>query len=325
MPKETDSIDEFRPYIDDLIILSLSTNKQHKIYNHFTQLFENEREYLITLDAEQAQELLQTFSTALPIGKLITYSEKLGSIKAKDTTTPDNEAFVKTHFINKDTDLKQLISHISVIRSNISQYKINARTHYNIDFESNIELLSNKNRPSLINYYNNLYRPLLIADTAEIASNRLEETKKSYGTELAHTKLLANVENEKRIFRNITAESRLKDSLETYKKIINNTDDTEFIEFAKKEISRMYSNLAESNANDDNYEGALANARLAKEYLNNEYIEKQVHVYQKEISTKEVARLILTREEEDKISAQKLLKKLKSKYADDYSFILNKI
>ncbi|MCK5002430.1 MAG: protein kinase [Gammaproteobacteria bacterium] len=325
IPKETESIAELRPYIDDLTILSIGTNKQSNAYKHFTQLFENEFKHLIASNAQQAQQLLQTFSAALTIEKLVIYSEQLGAINTEDTTEPVNETFVKTHFINKETDLKQLVSHISTIRSNISQYKINARTHYNIDFESNIESLSNENRASLINYYNNLYQPLLIADTAEIASNRLTETKKSYETELNNIKLLANVENEKRIFRNIATESRLKDSLETYKKIVNNTDDDEFIEFAKKEISRMYSNLAESNANDDNYESALDNARKAAEYVNNEYVGKQIHVYQKEISTKEVARLVLTRDEADKISAQKLLKTLQSKYTDDYSFIVNKI
>ena len=322
IPEEITSISELTPYINDLTILSLNSNNTSKPYNHFSRLFENEFKQSLNTDPQQAQKLLQTFAESLSIEKLIIYTELLNST---DITEPDSETLAKTHFIQNDTDLKQLISQLSTMRPSISQYKINARTHYNIDFESNIELLSNENRPSLINFYINLYQPLLITDTAEIASNRLKETKKSYETEFNHIKLLANIENEKRIFKNIAGESRLKDSLDTYKKIVNNTDDIEFIEFAKKEISRMYSNLAESNANDDNYESALDNARKAAEYLNNEYVEKQMHVYQKEISTKEVAKLILTREENDKISAQKLLKKLKSTYTDDYSFIVNKI
>ncbi len=325
VPEETESISELRPYINDLAILSLERNGQSGLYTHFRQLFKNEFEQLIANDSHQAKELLQAFSAALPTDELITYSEQLKAEDEEEKIT-DDKVFVKTHFINNDTDLKQLVKHVSAMRSSISKYRIDALTHYNLDLEASAELLSKEYRAALISYYNEMYQPLLaIAGTGDVANNRLDETTQKYKTKLMSVKLEASVENEKRIFRNIASESRLKDSIETYERIINNTDDSEFIEFAQKEISRMYSNLAESNANDDNYESATANALKAKEYFSNEYVEKQVKAYQKEVSTKEVARLVLTREEEDKISARKLLKTLKSKYPDDYSFIVNKI
>ena len=325
IPTDIVVLSELRPYIDDLTILSLNTDQPGKAYNHFNKLFENEFKQSINIDAEKALELLQIFSAALPIEKIIRYTEQLDSINGISTPVPENETLAKTHFINKDTNLEDLISQLSAIRSNISQYRINARTHYNLDFMSSIEALSNQNRASLIEYYNELYQPLLIADSRTSSNEYLNSTRKSYNAELARVKIQANIENEKRIFRNIAAENRLKDSLSTYEKIINNTDDTEFIEYAKKEITRMYSTLAESSATEDNYDNALTYALQAREYFTNEHVEKQVKEYQKEISTKEVARLIISREEEDKISAKKLLKTLSTDYVDDYSFIVDKI
>ncbi|MCW8831236.1 MAG: bifunctional serine/threonine-protein kinase/formylglycine-generating enzyme family protein [Gammaproteobacteria bacterium] len=325
IPEGIESISELRPYINDLVILSLEENNNEPAYRNFRQLFKNEFKRLSTIDSQQAEELLQLFSAALPTNELIEYSEQL-EVDNIDAATTDNKIFVKTHFINNDTDLEKLIDHIAAIRSSISQYKINALTHYNLDYETSAESLGKENRAILISYYNDMYRSLLtVANTEESANNRLNETTQRYKAELMSVKLEAGIENQKRIFRNIAAESRLKDSVETYEKIVNNTDDTEFIEYAQKEISRMYSNLAESNANDDNYENAFINAQKAKEYFSNEYVEKQIRVYKKEISTKEVARLVLTREEEDKINAEKLLKTLKLEYPDDYSFIVNKI
>ena len=325
IPTTNESIDNLMPYINDLTILSLSIGQQSKTYTHFVKLFENEFKRLIELDPQRTQELLQQFSAALPIDKLIDYTEQLSSIDTISTPTPDDESLAKTHFIHKDIDLEQLVSQLSKIRSSISQYKINALTHYNLDFESNIDSLSNENRASLIGYYNKTYQALLITDTKLSASARMEEAKKSHKTELARVKLQASIENDKRIFRNIAAENRLKDSVKTYDKIVKYSDDEEFIDFAKQEISRMYSNLAETNANEENFESALENAINARKYLSNEYVEKQEKEYQKEISTKEVSRLIMTREDEDKISAKKLLKTLKTNYADDYPFIVDKI
>lgn len=325
IPTETVSLSELRPYINDLAILSLDIDQRSIAYNHFKKLFGSEFKQLLNSNVKQAQELLLTFSAALPIEKMVSYAEQLDSINATSTTLPEDKALTKTHFINNDTNLEQLVAQLSAIRSIISQYRINALTSYNLDFTSNIEALSTSNRASLIEYYNELYQPLLIADSKSSSKEYLVSTQKAHNTELTRVKIQANIENEKRIFRNIAAENRLKDSVSTYDKIVNHTDDAEFLEFAKKEITRMYSTLAESSATEDNYDGALTYALEASKYFTNERVEKQIKEYQKEIGTKEVARLILTRDAEDKISAKKLLKTLSTDYVDDYAFIIDKI
>ena len=325
IPADITSTSELKPYINDLTILSLNLNQKNKTYINFMQLFENEFKQLLDSDAQQAQKLLQTFSATLPTEKVIAYTERLNSTDIESTTEPENKSLAKTHFFRDGTDIEQLISHISSIRSSISQYKIHAQTQYNIDYESNIELLKNEHRFSLLDYYNKLYQALLIVDTKALADEYLSDARKSFKVELARINLQASTENDKRIFVNIASENRLKDSEKTYHKIIKNTDDTEFVEFAKKEISRMYSTLAESSATEDNHENALTYALKAQEYFTSEHIEKQVFEYQKEISTKEVARLLITRDEEDKNSAKNLLKTLKTNYPDDYPFIVDKI
>lgn len=325
IPADIESTDEAVPYINDLSILSLNTSQKSKKYIHFTKSFEREFKQLLKLDPQHAQKLLQQFSASLTFKDLINYTEQLSSAESSNATLPEDNSLAKTHFINADIDVEKFVSHISSIRSSISQFKIDALTHYNLDFESNISTLSNESRVALIDYYSNLYNALLIADTKISANTHLDNAAKSHKSAFSRLKLQATIENDKRIFRNIAAENRLQDSVKTYNKIIKNTEDEEFIDFAKKEISRMYSNLAETNANEDNYESALANAINAKKYFSTEYIEKQEKEYQKSISTKEVARLILTQEDEDTISARKLLKTLKANYADDYPFIVDKI
>ena len=325
IPTETVSLSELRPYINDLAILSINIGTQSNAYRHFTKLFDSEFRQSINADAEQAKELLQTFSAALALEKIVGYVEQLDTAGTTSISLPDDKVLTKTHFISNSTNLEQLVTQLSAIRSIISQYRINALTNYNLDFTSSIEALSASNRASLVEYYSELYQPLLIADSKSSSNVYLESSRKAYNTELNRIKVQANIENEKRIFRNIAAENRLKDSVSTYEKIVNNTDDTEFLDFAKKEITRMYSTLAESSATEDNYDSALTYALQAREYAPNERVEKQIKEYQKEISTKEVARLILTREDEDKVSAKKLLKTLSTDYVDDYPFIIDKI
>lgn len=324
VPSSLNSLDELKPHIKDLTILSLDEKNKSKSYNNFKKVFSNEFKKALNTDPQQAQALLQLFAAALPTASLITYSEQLAS-NIKPAEVPATEPLVKMHFLDTETDANKLAAHIASIRSSISLYKINALTQFNLDFESSVASLSDEKRPSIIEYYVKLYQPLLIKDSRASAESLLSTARNSFNTDYARVKLQATTENDKRIFRNIAAENRLKDSVTTYNKVIKNTKDTEFIEYAKKEISRMYSTLAESNATEDDHENALTYAREAKKYFSNAHVEKQVVEYQKEIHTKEVARLILTREDEDKIKARKLLRTLKANYVDDYSFIVDKI
>ncbi|MDH5389117.1 MAG: bifunctional serine/threonine-protein kinase/formylglycine-generating enzyme family protein [Gammaproteobacteria bacterium] len=325
IPEESISANDLTPYIGDLTILSLNTETQGKKYINFLKLFDGEFKQLLEFDSKQAEKLLLQFSPALTLVKLVGYTEQLSNSNSSENITLDSNSLIKVHFINNETTLEKFITDISKLKISLSHYKIEARTQYNLDYESSINTLSKENRPSLIENYSNLYQALLIDESKTASKIHLEESRKSHKTKLAHIKLLAGIENDKRIFRNIASENRLQDSVKTYDKIVKNSDDQEFIDFAKKEVSRMYSALAENNANDDNYESALENAISAKKYFSNEYIEKQEYEYQKEISTKEVARLILTREDEDAEIAKKLLKSLKKNYIDDYRFIVDKI
>ena len=325
MPDDFVGTDDLVPYIKDLTILSYNTVNTAPIYAKFIQLFNTEFNQLNKLDQEHADTLLQQFSVALPLNKLLAYTEQLASLEIDGDLELETAGKSATHFIDSNIDIEKFISQVSEIRSNIGKYKIKARTDYNIDFESNIRSLSEKNRVSLIDYYNKFYDALLISDTKTSAESYLAESTKALNVELTRVKIQANIENEKRIFRNIAAENRLQDSVKTYNKIVNNTDDEEFLDFARKEISRMYSNLAETNANEENYVSAHENAVNATKYFSNEYIEKQVRQYKKEIGTQEVVRLILTREQEDAATARKLLTTLRAEYADDYPFIVDKI
>lgn len=323
---QTLSIHEYKKYVDDLMILSLNSSFNSKQYDTFKRYFEKEFARLVEDSPTSAKELHTTFSKALTSNEIISYIERTG-LAPKLSGNISASAYPRIHFIKDSTNLTGLINQMTNLRKAVAKYRNNVLTHYNLNFEETMDPLVSNMRPTMISYYSKLYGNVLIPETTKTIKSQSALARNNITANIRNVNALATVENDKRIFRNRADENRLNDSISSYDKIaaVATESDNEFIEYAKSEISRMYATLAESNATEYNYQNAYDNILKAKEYLTSELIEKQERNYKKEVMSEEIAALIVTGEETDKIQAQENLSFLKSEYIDDYGVINNTI
>lgn len=327
------NLEGYETNIDELTILSLPSSHKSRYYNNFLAFFESAFSKMENSNPQLADELINTFSTALTTRKIISYNERLPGIPGLKNKKLTGE-LPDVNFLNKDTDLKTLVNHISDIRSNVAEYKNDALTQYNLSISNAIKPIASGKRPELVAFYSKLYSGLLIQDTTETLDEYWANANDSYASSLRRIELLASAENDKRIFRNIASENRLKDSIKIFNKISRTSKDVEFLEFAKSEISRMYATLAESNATEGDFVTALDYIVQAKEFGATERMNKQEYNYRKEILVEETVALVVATDEEteerlmsedNRQLALNNLKLLKKNYVDDYPFIIDKI
>jgi hypothetical protein len=327
------TLENYETTINELAILSLPSSHKSKYYAEFLAFFSTTFERMENSNPQLAQQLTETFAAALTNKDIVRYNERVPSV-AGTSKKELTKSLSNIHFINSDTGVDNLVEHITGIRLNVAQYQNNALTQYNLDVDSALKPLAAEKRPELIAYYKELYSGLLIQDTNNTIDEYWASANDSYTSNLKRVQLLASTENDKRIFRNIASENRLKDSIKTYEKISRNSDDVEFLEFAKSEISRMYATLAESNATEADFVTALDYVTKAKEFGASEKLDKQAYNYRKEILIEETVAFIVASDEEtgerlmsedNRQLALNNLKLLRKEYVDDYPFIVDKI
>ena len=321
------TIHDYKNYTDDLMILSLNSTFRSNYYNDFKTKFEKEFSKLASSSPTAAKDLFTTFSKALTADNIISYYERTG-LAPNLSGSVSASSFPRIHFIkDKGANLDTVIKQITELRIAVEKYRNNVLTHYNVNFETSMDPLVATLRPTLIDYYTKLYASLLIPDTRRSINKQITLATNNLNANVRNVYALANVENDKRIFRNFANENRLNDSIDKYNSIakVATESDNEFIEYAKAEIARMYATLAESKATEYVYTDAYNYILKAKEYITSEALDKQERNYKKEVKALEVAELIITEDETDKIKALEILEFMKSEYPDDYKYILQGI
>ena len=321
------TIHDYKNYTDDLMILSLNSTYRSNQYRDFKSKFEKEFSKLVSNSPTSAKELYTNFSLALSADEIISYSGRTGLVP-KTSATVSASNYPRINFIKDDSNLDTLIKQMTSLRQAVVKYRNNVLTHYNANFESTMDPLVTNLRPTLISYYSKLYSDVLIPETTRKINAQATLASNNLNANIKNTNALAIVENNKRIFRNFANDNKLNQSVDKYKTIANvaTESDQEFLEYAEGELSRMYATLAESKATEYEFQDAYNYIIKAKEFLTNEDIEKQERNYKKEVmAEEEVAALIITQDETDKIQAQEVLNTLKADYIDEYTYVLDSI
>ena len=244
---------------------------------------------------------------------------------ADDAADLDTGALAPLDFIEHGMTDAEAVEAVARIQQDLTTYGNAGLAQYNADYPSMIDTLLEQQRYTLADWYNRLYSELLLDETTVRSQEALAETTEAYQQYMASLTLLADEENDKRIFRNISSQNRLNDSVQVYTKLAKHSSDETFLAFARNEISRMYLTLAETNAAESEFARALGYAESAQQYVEDERTAELVESYRKEIIVEELPAKIVSRDEELTAEARDELRYLRKTFPDDYPFFINRI